>query len=64
MKKLVITSLITFPLAIILVMGIMYLGEPELRNDFTSLFFKATLISFPVILIRFYFESKKIKKGQ
>ena len=56
MKKLVITSLITFPLAIILVMGIMYLGEPELRNDFTSHFFKATLISFPVILIRFYFE--------
>ena len=62
MRKLVITYLILFPVSIIAVMGVMYLGEPELRNDFSALFFKAIIISFPLILVRFYFESRKLKK--
>ena len=53
-----------FPVSIIVVMGVMYLGEPELRNNFSALFFKATRISFPIILFLFYLKSRELKKKE
>ena len=53
-----------FPVYIIAVMGVMYLGEPELRNDFSAMLFKAIRICFPIILILFYLKSRKLKKKE
>ena len=64
MRKLIITYLIMFPVYIIAVMGVMYLGEPELRNDFSAMLFKAIRICFPIILILFYLKSRKLKKKE
>lgn len=64
MRKLIITYLILFPVSIVVLMGVIYLGEPELKNDYSALLFKAIRISFPIILILFYLKSIELKKKE